>query len=166
MLLRLSNIVETVIRPAFALMPSYMDTPEARCMLLAIGLQESGFTQRAQMNGGPARGFWQFEPGTKASHGGVWGVYLHHLTHEPLRLLCHDRDVSFDPALVWEALERDDIFAAGVARLLLVTDAAPLPKLGETQEGWDCYARTWRPGKPRPQDWPGNYANALREVKT
>jgi hypothetical protein len=165
MLLRLSHVMESAIVPALSLLPKYLDSQPARAMLLAIGLQESAFTFRTQIGGGPARGFWQFEPGTQKSRGGVYGVYLHHSTHEPLRLLCHDRDVNFDPKPIWQALEWDDVLAAGVARLLLLTDPHPLPKLGETQEAWECYLRTWRPGKPRPDAWAANYADAMQEVK-
>nr|WP_316904517.1 hypothetical protein [Ralstonia mannitolilytica] len=74
--MNLTDVVKTAIEPALAILPSAMDTREARVMLLAIGLQESRFMLRRQV-GGPARGFWQFEEGTKMSRGGVWGVYLH-----------------------------------------------------------------------------------------
>lgn len=164
MMLRLSNVLDTAVRPALALIGLHADSPQARVLLLAIGLQESAFSYRRQMGDGPARGFWQFELGTKASRGGVWGVYLHHVSHEPLRLLCHERDVSFDTTPIWAALETDDILAAGVARLLLLTDPQRLPALGEEQAAWDCYARNWRPGKPRPGDWPENYRLAMQEV--
>ncbi|MCV6902125.1 MAG: hypothetical protein NTT76_05400, partial [Achromobacter xylosoxidans] len=68
----LKKIIDTGISPALALLPAGMDTQAAHVMLLAIGLQESRFTHRQQI-GGPARGFWQFEKGTRASRGGVWG---------------------------------------------------------------------------------------------
>src|SRR6476646_617594 len=95
-------VTENVLDVALALLPKKLDTPEARVLLLAIGLQESRLVDRYQvLDGGakgPARGLWQFERGTKASRGGVWGVFLHRASSDPLRLLCRARDCSFDPA--------------------------------------------------------------------
>src|SRR6185312_10462500 len=49
-----------IIVPALATLPPEMDSSQARVMLLAIALQESGLRTREQ-DGGPARGLWQFE---------------------------------------------------------------------------------------------------------
>lgn len=164
MMLRLANVMETAIEPALRLMPRYMDSMAARVLLLAIGLQESRFEHRRQLGGGPARGFWQFEPGTSKSLGGVWGVYLHQASHEPLRLLCRERDCNFDARQIWGRLEDDDVLAAGVARLLLFTDRKPLPAIGEEKAAWEYYERNWRPGKPHPETWPELYRLAAQEV--
>jgi len=159
-MLRLSNVIETAVVPACSFLG--MDSDEARVALLAIGLQESRFEARCQIlkggGRGPARGYWQFEKG------GVSGVHRHRASHEHLRLLCHERDVSFDVTPIWAQLECDDVLAAGVARLLLYTDPKPLPKLGECQAAWDYYLRCWRPGKPHRKTWDALYAAALQEV--
>lgn len=162
--MNLSQIVETAVDPALALLPAAMDSPAARCMLLAIGLQESRFVHRRQI-GGPARGFWQFEKGTRASRGGVWGVYLHPASKDRLAALCKARSVACDPDAIYAALEYDDILAAGVARLLLWTDPKALPRIGDADAAWSLYLRTWRPGKPHPQTWLGLYAQAVAEVE-
>lgn len=159
MILRLSNIVETILLPSLKLLGPHFDSPQARVMMLATGLQESGFSTRRQI-GGPARGFWQFE------FGGVRAVWAHHLSMEPLRLLCHDLDVSFDPAAIYPALEANDVLAAGVARLLLYTDPQPLPEFDQPDAAWNYYQRNWRPGKPRPQDWAANHSAAVAEVRS
>jgi hypothetical protein len=168
MRLRLAHIVDSAIAPALRILPAAMDTPQARLMMLAIGLQESRFTHRAQVldggGKGPARGFWQFEEGTRASRGGVWGVYLHPASNESLRVLCRALDVSFEPRAIWAALESNDVLAAGVARLMLWTDAQALPKIGEASRAWYCYTRTWRPGKPHPDTWLRLYACALEAL--
>ena len=171
MMLRLAEITQHAIQPALDLLPPNMSTPEARLMLLAIGLQESRFEHRWQIvdaarpeKKGPARGFWQFERGSASLGGGVWGVFRHSSSHELLRQLCHERDVSFDPPEVWAALERDDVLAAGLARLLLWTDRRRLPPAGDADAAWDCYERNWRPGKPHPETWPRNYRAAMDEV--
>ncbi|MBN9642984.1 MAG: hypothetical protein J0I68_30950, partial [Achromobacter sp.] len=100
----LKTITETAITPALALLPATMDTPAARVMLLAIGLQEGRFMHRRQI-GGPARGFWQFEKGTRASRGGVWGVFLHAASRDHLATLCKARSVAGDPDAIYAALE-------------------------------------------------------------
>ncbi|MFC0669487.1 Arm DNA-binding domain-containing protein [Azotobacter chroococcum] len=62
---------------------------------------------------------------------------------------------------VYAALEHDDILAAAFARLLLWTDPAPLPAVGEVAKSWDLYVRTWRPGKPHRNRWDVCYAQAM-----
>ncbi len=159
----LKEVVERAIEPAQSLLPARMDTPAARVMLLAIGLQESQFVHRRQI-GGPARGFWQFEKGSRASRGGVWGVYLHPVSKGHLAVLCKARSVACDPEAIYAALEYDDVLAAGVARLLLWTDTKALPAIGDADAGWALYLRTWRPGKPKPDNWPPLYHQAAAEV--
>ena len=162
----LDQITREAIDPALALLPGSMDSPRARVLLLAIGLQDSRFEHRRQLGNGPARGFWQFELGTRASKGGVWGVYLHPASAGLLRQLCVARGVQHSPADIWRAIEHDDVLAAGLARLLLWTDALPLPPVGDVDGAWDLYARRcWRPGKPHPGTWPGCYAQALAFVE-
>lgn len=160
----LKKIIDTAVSPALALLPTRMDTPAARVMLLAIGLQESRFVHRRQI-GGPARGFWQFEKGTRASRGGVWGVFLHAASKGHLGALCKARSVACDPDAIYAALEYDDVLAAGVARLLLWTDPRALPAVGHADAGWSLYLRTWRPGKPHPQTWPDLYRQAVAQVQ-
>lgn len=162
----LVDIIHLAIIPALQLLPPTMDTLQARVMLLAMGLQESAFAARRQKSNGPARGFWQFELGTRQSRGGVWGVYLHDASRLLLERLCEARNVSFEPAAIYRAIETDDVLAAGVARLLLFTDPHQLPAVGEVQDGWDLYDRIWRPGKPHPDKWPANYARAVAEIST
>lgn len=168
---RLSEIVGSTVEPAMRLLPAAMDTAQARVMLLAIGLQESRFEHRYQVVQGrpgvkgPARGFWQFELGTRASRGGVWGVYLHEASRYWLSIVCAARGVAFDPKALWERVEHDDVLAAAVARLLLFTDAQRLPAVNDTAAAWDLYARrTWRPGKPHRQTWDAFHVQAREQV--
>ncbi|MBZ0073604.1 hypothetical protein [Bordetella hinzii] len=160
----LRKIIDTAVSPALALLPTAMDTPAARVMLLAIGLQESRFVHRRQI-GGPARGFWQFEKGTRASRGGVWGVFLHAASKDHLTALCKARSMACDPDAIYAALEYDDVLAAGVARLLLWADPKALPAIGDSEAAWSLYLRTWRPGRPHPKTWPPLYAQAMAAVE-
>lgn len=149
------------IMDALALLPPKMknNLGNVLVMLLAIGLQESRFTARKQHGGGPARGWWQFEKG-----GGVAGVLKHSTTINAARAFAVQRLISPDTQSVYEALAEDDVLAAGMARLLLWTDAGKLPEFGDAQAAWNMYQRVWRPGKPHPETWPELYAQAMEAV--
>lgn len=155
------------IGAAYALMPDLFTSTEATVMLLAIGLQESRFESRWQIvdaynknRMGPARGWWQFEAG-----GGVAGVLRHKSSAYHAQTLC--RIMKVKPSDVYSVLHRADMdtLAAGFARLLLWTDARPLPKLGDAQGAWDYYIRNWQPGKPHRSTWDSYYQEALRYVQ-
>lgn len=162
----LNDVIRTAVAPALAILPAQMDTPEARVMLLSIGLQESRFTWRQQMGGGPARGFWQCEQGTPKSRGGVWGFYLHPASRYWLSVLCKARGVQFDAVSIYNELDKDDVLAAGVARLGIFTDPKRLPAIDDTAESWALYKRVWKPGKPKPDTWPDMHAQAASAVVT
>lgn len=157
------------VAEALLLLPAKMTSPQAEVMLLAIGLQESRFEHRRQI-GGPARGFWQFERG-----GGVAGVLRHPTSRAAALAVCRERGVEPESEQVFQSLERDDVLAAAFARLLLFTDPAPLPALGECAKAWDYYLRTWRPGaytngatekrRELRQKFAVNYAMALEVVR-
>lgn len=151
----LTNFTEEVIKPALEII-DIRDTREGRVMLYAIGLQESGFAVRRQHNNGPATGFWQFERG-----GGVRGVLNHSASKDKALALCKARNIQPTASAVWDALQRDDILAAGFARLLLLTDPKALPAVGDMKGSWEYYIRNWRPGKPHIVRWPPNYEQAL-----
>jgi hypothetical protein len=160
----LATVIKTILDPGLAQLPMAMDTPKARVMLLAIGQQESKFQYRAQvLNGGgkgPARGYFQFEKG-----GGVKGVMNHPTTCAHAHRLCLSRGVAWDAGQVWLRLETDDLLACGFARLLLYSDPKPLPELDDVEGAWKLYAeRTWRPGKPHPETWPGYHAAARQAL--
>lgn len=139
-------------------LPAVMATPEAQVMLLAIGLQESQFKTRKQ-TGGPARGFWQFE------RVGVRGVLNHPSSKGKAAAFCAAAGVEPSESMVYGMLDKDDLLACQIARLLLWTDPAPLPALGDADAAWAYYLRTWQPGKPHPEHWAGRYASAVQAVQ-
>lgn len=153
------NIPIETIRQGLGLLPAKMAGCRAMTMIIAIGLQESGFLARRQYGNGPARGFWQFE-----RDGGVKGVMEHPATTSYAAAVCLQRGVPFERSKVWAALETDDVLAVVFARLLLWSDPNPLPAVTEPSSAWSLYARTWRPGKPHPDKWPECHANALRAL--
>lgn len=148
------------VDPALARLPARMDSPRARVMLVAIALQESRLIYRRQI-GGPARGLLQFERGTPATRGGVTGVLMHPASRDHLRDFCARRGLAATAKAIYDELERDDVLAVAVARLLLWTDPHPLPAVGDEDEAWALYLRTWRPGRPHPHTWAGLYAQAV-----
>ena len=152
----IKQAVEKYIYPALDLLPKKMDTDAALIMLIAIGLQESRLIHTHQI-GGPAHGYWQFEKG-----GGARGVMNHSASRSYAMDLCSARGVSFELNAVFDAIENDQVFAAGFARLLLWTDPRALPT--NAQGAWDCYIRNWRPGKPHRKTWDDFYKQAQEFV--
>jgi hypothetical protein len=126
-------------------------------MLLAIAGQEGDCLARRQVPVAHAMGLWQFERG-----GGVAGVLRHRASAPTAASWCLMRRVPDKPDAVHAALERDDVLACAFARLLLWTDAAPLPVTEAA--GWACYLRVWRPGKPHPERWARNWRLAHAAV--
>lgn len=140
-----SDALAQIIDPALALLPYGLTSDRAEVMLLAITLQEAGkdglLAYRLQQEQGPARGLWQNERG-----GGVAGVLGSPATADLARRFCAVRGVPALSASVYDALPHDDILAAGIARLILFADPAPLPALDDVDGAWRCYLRNWRPG--------------------
>lgn len=154
-----------ILTPALALLPGAMDTPDARVLLTAIALQESGLAHRWQIVDparpqvkGPARGLLQFERG-----GGCTGVLTHPASRYWMHAVCRARGVEPNPRALWLALDRDDVLAAAAGRLLLFTDPKRLPGADDEAGAWRYYLRNWRPGKPHPSRWPACH-RAAREA--
>jgi len=145
-------LLTTAIIPALHILPERMDSTPARALLLAIGLQESGLRHRAQV-GGPARGFYQFEPI------GVAGVQQHHATQDLAAGLNQTFLYSFNE--VYRAIEHNDVLASAYARLLLwsLPDALPGGRM-DSDYGWSLYIKAWRPGKPHRDRWDSNWRAA------
>jgi hypothetical protein len=140
------------------MLPARMDSPEARAMLLAIGLQESGLKHRLQI-GGPAHGYLQFE-----RSGGCFGVLRHPATAALAKECCVRLDIIPESGEVYHAIVFNDVLACAFGRLLLWTSPEPLPLAHEPSYGWDMYRDCWRPGKPHPATWAGHFASAWKVV--
>lgn len=148
-----------IIVPALTTLPEQMDSPEARLMLLAIALQESGLRAREQ-TGGPARGLWQFE------RNGVLAVMHHTRTADVVFHWCEENDVTYGSTAIYERLALDDELAGVFARLLLWTDPRPLPEIGDCMGAWNLYERCWKPGKPSYTRWRDTaYPQALAAIQ-
>ncbi|WP_448678988.1 hypothetical protein [Pseudomonas nicosulfuronedens] len=169
----LRSVRRSIIEPALLLLPAKMESPQATVMLLAITRQEDPDQHRRQWPTGPARSLWQAEQGG----GMVTGLLRYRVEsiREWATGLCVVRGVAPAAPDVWKAIEHDDILAAGLARLLLYTDPARLPELGDESGAWDLYLRTWRPGaydKGTPakraelrKKWAAGYSAALEAAQ-
>jgi hypothetical protein len=163
----LRSVIDPALSGLSGIMARDMASDEARVLLLAIAMQESGLDHRRQINpqGKPiaslARGWWQFE-----KMGGVVGVLTHRSTDEIAARVCAELQIEpVDNITVHEALAWHDHLAACFARLLLWTDHRPLPDLGDEDGAWDMYIANWRPGKPHRDRWSGIYPQALETVR-
>jgi hypothetical protein len=158
----LSQILDPGLKWCAALPGWYIISDDrVRVLMLAIAGQESSWKYRVQGGNGPAHSYWQDE-----MMGAVHGVLTHPASTALARVACEAAHVAPQAEPVWElfATPVGDHLAVAFARLLLLTDPTPLPVLGAVQPAASYYRRNWRPGKYRPNDWPGNYASALHAV--
>lgn len=152
---------------AYKLLPARMDSARASILVLAISLQEDPKGMRFQVldwkdltKKGPAKGLAQFEKG-----GGVAAVMRSGAPSEvPARALVDNRGVRWDRDAIWRALEVDDVLAMGLARCLLWNLPGTLPSPADAHKAWSQYVEAWGPGKPHPEDWPANHAEAVSYV--
>lgn len=156
--MNLRDAQRLALDPALSMLPPAMDSREARAMLLAIGLQESAFEHRRQING-PARGFWQFE-----SRGGVAGVLEHSHTREYAIISAQRLNYAPTVGEVYEAIEHNDTLAAVFARLLLWTLPGRLSGADAGDRAWRDYLEAWRPGRPHRDRWNDSFDSAWRSL--
>lgn len=149
--------VSVAVNPAMAVLPAYLDNPNARAMILAICLQESSLFHRQQI-GGPARGYAQFELPA------VSRVLAHPVSSPIIARACASMDMTLDASYIYSAIGYNDALAVILARSLLRTLPQSLPNRDDMAGGWNQYIDAWRPGKPRIDDWAGNWESAWNVV--
>lgn len=147
-----------IYKATASLLPTRLDTVEAKAMMFAIPMQESRWDERRQLGNGPAHGFPQFE------FGGIKGV-LNHSSAGPIIKAVLDRlDYDHAPMTSYEAIVHNDVLALAYMRCLLWTVPQALPKRGEAEEAWQQYLFAWRPGKPHRATWDRFYELAWEMV--
>jgi hypothetical protein len=153
----LSRVLDPSLDLASSLIGIAMNE-EARVLLMAIAGQESSWMTRTQ-EGAPTlgRSYWQFETN------GCSALATNPVSAPKLVMLVEGLDIPKVLPTIHEAVAWNDTLAAGMARLLLFTDPAPLPIIGDHENSWEMYLRNWRPGKPRPENWPHIYDIAMEE---
>lgn len=151
---RLWYLHEQILPAGLSLLPSRMNTVNARAMLLAIALQESGLEHRVQQPKAFAHGYWQFE-----RDGGTADVLTSPTTRPLLLPILDLLNYTPDVAVCWDAIVHNDVLACICARLLLWLEPAALPLRTQAEKGLRQYLRRWRP-KPSPRHaerWPANF---------
>lgn len=158
------HILTYTFPAAYSLLPAAMRSDKATSMLIAIGLHESGFTHRRQINGS-AHGWFQFE------RVGTRGVLEHPRTTDAANAVIDalgyrlsKATVARQSLVVYDAVIDNDTLACCFARLLLWTLPAPLPGPDASDLAWGQYVASWRPGKPHPETWAHQYAEAWARV--
>lgn len=166
---QLPLVHEVIFKPAYALLPPYMNSTQASALMMAIGLQESKFKYRSQLRigqrhwwewlFGPAKGWPQFETA------GVHGVLHHHASRPHALHVLNVLQYPEDKGIIHKAIMHNDVLAACFARLLLWTDPRALPALNDPpQEWWYYYIRNWRPGKPKREPWDDHWFRAVQAM--
>lgn len=174
----LSNL-DPLITQARAWMPSIPFGPQSVVLLGAIAGQESDDQDERQANSGPAMGYWQFEVEA------IREVLTNTQTAASARQAVEASGILADgpvvadgnysqgeggypstaaPAIatvVWTNFLNFPTLQICFARLMLWANPNPLPALGDCNGAWKYYDSTWRPGAPRPADWPKNYNASL-----
>jgi hypothetical protein len=135
-----------------------LNTLPAQRLMLAIALQESNLQYRRQVSAlgvqnGPAASYYQFE-----RNGACKGVLQHRVTGPIIKAILSNYDIAPDKDSMWEAMRYHDIVASAAARLLIHTLPQQLP--ATAADGWQQYLDGWRPGKPHPDKWAGNWLAA------
>jgi hypothetical protein len=139
---------------------AWQDDAAGRLELLAFAGQETGWTNEAQIDGGPGRGPWQVGETTCAD------VLYNPASEQMVLKLCTAAGVLPTPPTIYAALMAQP-WALGVAipRMILWCDDAALPAYGDEDACWTAYLRVWRPGAPSRTRWSVVYPQALAADK-
>lgn len=163
--LGMENAARLVVIPALRWMAertgeARLSSPQACCLLLAIGAQESGWRWRRQRPVAWAKSHYQIETATAVAVLNKWDAGRR-LWSE----LFPER--PFTSAKIGEAVELSEVGATLIARGIPWLTPHRLPNVDEADEAyaWWLYSDpkkgTWRPGKPHPEFWPGNWRQAV-----
>ncbi len=77
---------------------------------------------------------------------------------------CEARGVKPNAAAIMQEFGRGDGLACEFAALLLLSEMAPLPLLGDEEGAWVVYKRLWTHGKPDRKRWSQSYQDALQTI--
>lgn len=162
-----SGIVDPSLR-WLGLLTGIPSDERAQGLVMTIAGQEGSWKHRRQI-GGPARSYWQGE-----LTGGMILAVHHPASMKAATSVLQVLEIG-EPNLdhwvmpgdrtIYEAMAWNDTLACCLARLLLWTDPAPLPALGQPEAAWQYYLKTWRPGAPHRETWDAYYATSLELVR-
>ena len=131
-----------------------LNSPLALRYVVAAMVQESDMLEVVQRPTGPGRGMAQFEGGETQALGGL--LKLPQVAW--VRTSITELGWPLDREILHWACMVDQRVSALLARALYWSDPAPLQD--DEQIAYAIFTRCWRPGKPRPQDWPRSWRMA------
>jgi len=131
------QFLDTVITPTTTALG--LGGPAADQLLLGTALQESGLKSRVQIGGGPALGLFQMEP---ATHDDCWKNFLAYRPGLAARIIALLPD-GIKPTA--SALENNDAYACGMARIKYLRAPQVLPSAGDL-DGQAAYYKTYYNG--------------------
>ena len=109
-----------------------------QCLSAFVAHESDGGKYLHQVGGGPALGPYQMEPATKR----LVDRWVRRDDGTPM----WGKEVYFQAPV--DELMTDMKCATWYARVLLLADPYPLPKLNDEDGVWATYRRVWGPGKP------------------
>lgn len=152
------DVLGQIIVPAFSNLPSEMDSPEARLLVLATGAQETQYLTR-QQDDGPARGLFQMQIND------IRDLMNNQMSGNHVWTLCGVLGVTYGSNAMFDALLTDDLFAAAMCRLNYWCIPRPLPAIGDVVGCYAYYELAQRPGKPSYSRWKQTaYPQALAAI--
>lgn len=179
------TVLNTQLIPStLALCPSLTWNDQARVLIGAICLQESGGRDVQQEGNGPADGYPQFEVEA------IREILENAATAKMAMQAVHASGI-LDFGSEQDAQGNQGAAGPGVsplspsqiatvvhakflnfptlqivfARLMLWANPNPLPELGDCDDAWNYYDSTWHPGRPRRETWDAYYAQSLNAVQ-
>jgi hypothetical protein len=129
------TFVAQVIRPALRQIHLYSAAAEQ--LLLGTAIQESRLKYVVQQPHGPARGYFQMEPGT---HDDIWKSFLHY--HKHLAARVNSLLSKAESPHKFAALKTNHKYAAAMCRVHYFRVSTALPHLNDIQamaEYWKTY---------------------------
>ena len=108
------------VRPALQRLGMWSPVAEELCLGTAAH-ESGGFLHRDQVGGGPALGLWQIEP---ATHDDLYINFLDYRLELRAKLISLKDAPDADP---YDELHDNDLYAAGVCRLIYKRHPAPMP---------------------------------------
>ena len=144
---KVSIFLTTVIKPVVARLGGGAAAEE---LLLGTAMQESMCLKyRRQMRNGPARGYFQMEP---ATHNDIWNNYLKYRAKLAADVSSY---LTSPTANKLDELEKNDKYAAAMARIKYMRAPAALPAQGDIKAQanyWKRYYNTLL-GKGNPHEY-------------
>lgn len=113
-------------------------TANLASLVAAIGHQESAYDLIAQMNGGPARGYWQMEPFT---HDDCWQNYLRYPRQSKMATAL--RGMVPPDAVLSDQLVSNTAYAAGMCAVKCLRAPTAIPDNAQAQANfWKRFYNT------------------------